>query len=205
MLIVPELKTVFILVPRTGTGTLYREMLRVYPRAMLLYRHMEADGIPTGYDRWKRIGFVRHPLSRLRSLHRFMQVFTGGAQVRAQKDVDRIAGQASRSFEDWLLNNQEPWTIPYDLSGDGDWWPILTRRHATPENKVSQWQYLRPDLGTEVRKFENLRASLIEWGLNTDVVNNRVAQPRVEAPPSAAVTDHLHKYCAWDLEQGCLQ
>jgi hypothetical protein len=207
MLIVPELKTVFILVPRTGTGTLYREMLRVYPRAMLLYRHMEADGCPQGYDRWRRIGFVRHPLYRLHSLYKFMQTFDGGNAVpNEDSDKRRIHRQvAGRTFEEWLLNNNEPWTVPFDLNGEGKYWPILSRRNPAPENRISQFAYLRPDLGTEVRHFETLRSSLREFDLDADTVKNSSAKQPLEIGARGLVEQHLERYCAWDLNQMCIR
>lgn len=51
MILIPELETVVILVPRTGSGSLRRAIAEAYPSSMLVYRHMEADGIPAGYDR----------------------------------------------------------------------------------------------------------------------------------------------------------
>lgn len=204
MLIVPELQRVFILVPRTGSGTLYREIQRVYPKSMLVYRHMEADGCPAGYERWKLTGFVRHPATRLWSLYNFMRAFAGGAQVQggaASEDARRCRAQVSRPFEDWVLNNREPWTIPYDLSGNGNWWPVLMRNNSLPENLRSQWTYLRPDLGTEVLKFENLRKHMAEWGLNPDAVSNRTSADKPQMTPE--VMDHLRRVCAWDLEQEC--
>lgn len=56
MIIIPEINTVVILVPRTGTSTLRRAIAEIYPMSMMIYRHMEADGIPIGYDRWRRSG-----------------------------------------------------------------------------------------------------------------------------------------------------
>lgn len=206
MLIVPELKTVFILVPRTGTGSLYREMLRVYPKAMLLYRHAEATLVPPGYDRWRRVGFIRHPLHRLRSLYHFMRDFGGGAQVQggaASADADRVRRQVhGKTFEDWLLHNREPWTVPYDLNGSGDYWPVLFRANAAPENLLSQFDYLRPDLGTEVLKFENLREHMAEWGLNPEFHKNHAPSNSVDTV-SANIFKHLSHYQAWDLDQGC--
>ncbi|MBL3684559.1 hypothetical protein F2981_16960 [Sinorhizobium meliloti] len=43
-----------------------------YPRSTLIYRHMEADGVPAGYDRWRKVGVVRHPVERLWSLYKFL-------------------------------------------------------------------------------------------------------------------------------------
>jgi hypothetical protein len=204
MMMVPEMKTVFILVPRTGSGTLYRELQRVYPRSMLLYRHMEADGCPRGYDRWRRVGFVRHPLMRLWSLYNFMRNFAGGAQVQggaASADAARVRGQTEKPFEEWLTTNENPWTVPYDLSGQGDYWPVLSRINGAPENRLSQFDYLRPDLGTTVLKFENLAEHMVEWGLNPAVRKNHIDNP----PPSASrrISDHLSRFCAWDINQQC--
>lgn len=208
MILVPELETAFILVPRTGTGTLYRELLRVYPKAMLLYRHMEADGIPRGYDRWRRVGFVRHPLARLWSLYCFLQRFGGGAMVQggaASADAARIRRQAEKPFEEWVLTNDAPFTTPRSVNGDGAYWPILSRINPTPENKISQFDYLRPDLGVEVRKFQDLRASMVEWGLNPEASHNSTQGKRLRPALSPAIADHLVSYCRWDLDQGCTE
>lgn len=204
MIIVPELKKVFILVPRTGSGSLYRELRRVYPKSMLLYRHMEAEGCPRGYDRWERIGFVRHPLMRLWSLYNFMQTFAGGAQVQggtASADAERARLQVARPFEDWLLHNKEPWTVPYDLNGNGDWWPVLDRTNGLAENMRSQWTYLRPDLGTTVLKFQDLRRHMHDWGLNANQNSNMTVKH--DPPVTAAVMAHISKFCSWDMEQNC--
>lgn len=205
MILVPELQKVFILVPRTGSGSLYREILRVYPKSMLLYRHMEADGCPRGYDHWERIGFVRHPLARLWSLYRFMQDFGGGACVQggaASSDAERIRAQVTRTFEDWVLNNESPFTTPYSLNGDGAYWPVLSRINPVPETKISQRAYLRPDLGTTVFKFENLQKHMAGWGLNPSTIKN-AAGVRVRPAMSQALADHFAKFCEWDLAQTC--
>lgn len=205
MLIVPELKTVFILVPRTGSGTLYRELKRVYPKSMLLYRHMEADGVPQGYDRWRRVGFVRHPISRLASLYKFMQTFGGGATVQggsASLDTQRIHRQvAGRTFVEWLEQNNEPWTVPCDVNGGDDWWPILSRRNPAPENRRSQFSYLRPDLGTEIYKFENLTEMMRLWGLDTAAHENKSIHYDITFDDR--VIDAVAKYCEWDFQRGC--
>lgn len=205
MIICPELQTVFILVPRTGSGSLYREILRVYPKSMLLYRHMEADGVPQGYDRWKRVGFVRHPVARLHSLYKFMQRFGGGTRTSntsgASIDTLRVRKQVEgRTFVEWLQQNDQPWTMPCDVNGAGGWWPTLSKRDPAPENKRSQWSYLRPDLGTVVYRFEDLPQHMAEWGLAPAHEN--------KTPPSSGHIDleaytHIHKFCTWDFEQGC--
>lgn len=201
MIIVPELQAVFILVPRTGSGTLYRELQRVYPKSMLLYRHMEADGIPHGYDRWRRIGFVRHPLMRLWSLYNYMRTHKDGATTNDPIEAQRVRSQSDIPFEQWMLTNNEPFTKAFNLSGTGRYSPLLMRSHAAPENKLSQHDYLRPDLGTEIHDFKALPARMADWGLNPRRIINNV--PKEAPPQSAAITAHLWKFCTWDMEQNC--
>ena len=49
MILIPEIEAVVILVPRTGSGSLYRAVLDRYPKALMPYRHMEADGVYMRY------------------------------------------------------------------------------------------------------------------------------------------------------------
>lgn len=204
MIIVPEIETVFILVPRTGSGTLYKEIQRVYPKSMLLYRHMEADGVPQGYDRWDKIGFIRHPVDRLHSLYRFMCNFVGSAQITGAKatgDIQRIKNQvANKTFSDWVLTNNEPWTAPYDINGDGYYWPLLARTNPAPENKLSQFQYLRPDLGTEILRFEKLSLHMERFNLDPSFIRNRTTKEQHNVTDAAL--HHIKKFCQWDFEFG---
>ena len=176
MIVVPELQTVFILVPRTGSSSLISEIGRVYPRSSVPYRHMQADGVPAQYSAWRCIGFVRHPLARFWSLYRF------------------LFPQDGPGFETWLFENREP-----ILWGHKE--PFCRRLRWSPENLTSQFDWLRPDTGTEVRQFSDLRQSFLEFGLNPGF---RAGQTFGGAPSaSAGVTAHLERYCAWDLAQGC--
>lgn len=202
MIIVPEIETVFILVPRTSTGSLYRTVRQTYPRSMLLYRHMEADGVPAGYDRWRRVGFVRHPMMRLWSLYGYMSRWKEKYAEKFPAEAIRIDKQASVPFEDWLLNNEQPWTTPADLIDGTDYWPIMMKRDPSPENKRSQFSYLRPDLGTVIHKFEDISDVYKQYGMELELHEN--ARPNREVPAfSNTAWDHVEKFCAWDLAQGC--
>lgn len=213
MLLCPELRKVFILVPRTGTGTFYREIMRVYPKSMLLYRHMEADGCPRGYDRWERIGFVRHPLYRLWSLYNFIKNSTGiigkssnpqnSSPEAKQADTDLKRSQVNIPFEDWLLNNEMPFMTANDMTGHGEFWPVLTRSHPGPENKISQFQYLRPDLGTTIWKFENLKEHMSDLGLDVTAHKNKSTKESERPPYSDAIDLHLYTFQVWDMFQQC--
>jgi len=212
MLIIPEIETVFILPPRTGSGTLYRTALERYPRAMLLYRHMEADGCPQGYDRWRRVGFVRHPLARLWSLHQFMGTWERGEAATergkthcsdTQTERRRIQAQGNRDFEDWLLHNNDGFTVPVSVRGTNEVWPILARRDPAPENRRSQFSYLRPDLGVEVFKFENYAEVLKEFGLAPSLHKNQTKDKKPIPELSVDAAEYLTRLCEWDYEQNC--
>lgn len=203
MLIVPEIQTVFILTPRTGSGTLYRAAREKYPRSMLLYRHMEADGCPQGYDMWRRVGFVRHPTVRLWSLYNFMKTWDrSGLMTHSTEEQKRVYAQVARPFEDWLINNTETWTAPRCLSGTGSEWPQLARRDPAPENKRSQFSYLRPDLGVTIHKYEDIADVFPTYGLPTDSRHNKSEKPVMPALSPAAQA-HIETFCAWDLSLGC--
>jgi hypothetical protein len=153
MMIIPEIETVVILVPRTGSGSLYRAIQAKYPRSMMIYRHMEADGVPHGYDRWQRIGVVRNPVDRLWSLYKFLKNFGGRhdpAYIAAMRD------SVTTSFDDWILNNRIVFTSPYDSANRGRFFPEYTVNHPLPENRKSQFLYLRPDLGTVIYRYDQV-------------------------------------------------
>lgn len=195
MLLIPELQMVLILVPRTGSGSLRRAIVEAYPRAMLVYRHMEADGVPAGYDRWRKVGFVRDPVDRLWSLYKFLRSFGGDHD---QAYVDSMRNSVSCSFDTWLQHNQTVFTSPYDSAGLGRYFAPFTVRHPLPENRKSQFVYLRPDLGTEVRPYESVGAFAAELGLTLGSQN--ATQAEAVPPISPASLDHCRRFMAWDYE-----
>jgi hypothetical protein len=156
MIVVPEIETVVILVPRTGSGSLKRAIAERYPESFALYRHMEADGVPHGYDRWRRVGVLRHPLARLWSLYHFCRTTEGGSYAKYPEIWSRIRRSVDCSFDQWLRNNELTFTQPYDSAGLGRFWPQFSILHSLPETRKSQFLYLRPDLGTEIFLFDHL-------------------------------------------------
>lgn len=210
MIIIPELETVVILTPRCGSGALRDALLATYPRAMMLYRHMEADGVPTGYDRWGRLGVVRHPVERLWSLFKFLQKV---AKVEPSSDEpgkwepSYVAAQRraveGRTFDEWLVENETVFTSPYDSAGRGRFWPGFAVRHPLPENRKSQFVYLRPDLGTEIWQFHAIDALGGHLGVTLDPEAGRDIGHRTDAslPPelSPAARDHVDRFFAWDF------
>ena len=112
MLIIPEIQTVFLMVPRTASSTIKKQVLHHYPKSFMLYRHMEADGIPHGYNRWRKMGVVRHPLERLFSLWKDLKSYQG---VHPEY-VERMRRSVDMPFYEWLTTNREVFTDPYDTS-----------------------------------------------------------------------------------------
>jgi hypothetical protein len=202
MILIPELGTVLILVPRTGSGSLKRAVLAKYPRALLLYRHMEACGIPAGYDRWDRVGVVRHPVERLWSLYKFLGQGGGDSASQWPDHFDVMRASVQRPFDDWLLNNELVFTDPHDQGGSAErFYPQFNIRYALPENRKSQFTYLRPDLGTQVYAFGALAKLAGRLGVTLDRHNATAA----EDPPalSAEAADYVRRVFAWDFRACC--
>lgn len=194
MLLIPELQVTFIFPPRTGSDSLCLELMGRFPNAFLPYRHMEADGLLPGYESWRRVGFVRHPLARLWSLFKYCTVIADGEVIPTLKgEVERVAKSVEgKSFESWVLHNEELF-LPAD-SGI----PILHQLHHIPETRKSQQIYLRPDLGTVVLKFQDLRKHMAAWGLNPEHQAGKTAALPVPKP-SKKLRKHLEKHFPWEM------
>jgi hypothetical protein len=198
MLIVPELQAVVILTPRTGTRSLKNALLRAYPGAFLLYRHMEADGIPHGYDRWRKVGVVRHPVDRLWSLYKYLKRF--GLDWCAEHDETYTAlmrESVAQPFEDWLVTNERVFTSPYDSAGLGRFFPAYACRHPLPENRKSQFMYLRPDLGTEIFRYDDIGSLFAQLRVAPGHQNGTGDEP--PPPLSAEATAYVQRWFGWDL------
>jgi hypothetical protein len=183
--------------PRTGSDSLCLELMKAHPSAFLLYRHGEASLIPAGYENWKAVGFVRHPLARMWSVFKYCSIvgdmaLDGVAEaLRADIDALRVSVEG-KSFEEWVLTNEVP------LIPSGTRVPVLHQREHIPENRRSQEQYLRPDLGTAILKFQDLRTHMAAWGL--DPARHSNASPSPEVPKvSRKVQRHLKKYMPWEM------
>lgn len=198
MLIIPELKTVVIQPPRTGSTGLRDAVQARYPKAISLYRHMERPGIPAGYEHWKTCCLVREPFDRLASIYNYMRDFRptskpgGGAKpgwiARLKQDTDR-------SFEAWLLNSTEVFTEPRDIGGE--FLPYYNITERMPIARKSLYHWARPDLGAvQLLRIGDPSQLVANLGVEVDVVNRAAIQDR--PVPTDRVRAHLNAWFSWD-------
>lgn len=201
MIIIPEIETVVILVPRTGTTALKKAVKDRYPESMLLYRHMEADGIPRGYERWRKVGVIREPTDRLISLYKYLKTFDGKGK-HALEYVNKMNRSVDMPFDRWLIENEIVFTSPYDSSGRSKYYPFYTVMHPLPENRKSQLMYLRPDLGTIIYRYDKdlgLLENDLEIKLDMKLNSSEYSCSLGLDNPELAV-EYIEKWFHYDLE-----
>jgi hypothetical protein len=197
MIIVPELEAVVIQPPRTGSTSIKEAVLKKYPEAFSPYRHMEIHGTPAGYDVWRSICIIRHPLERLHSLYRFMGKFST-RPVSSPSWAARLQGDVDRSFEDWLTDSREVFTDPWEP--DGGFIPRYLVMDRTPIARKSQRAWVGPcEKSVTLLKLENPRA--IEACLGIDLPHLNAAMDRTPLETSRGIEEFLGQYHAWDLEK----
>lgn len=195
MILIPELETVLILVPRTSSGSLYRAVMARYPKAMMIYRHMEADGVPQGYERWLKVGVVRNPIQRLWSLYNYIEIMD---YKHGYEYVKNLQNSIEMPFVDWVLNNKTVFTSPHATGGSKFFIPKYTVRHSMPETIKSQYYYLRPDLGTKIFHFNDL--SHLQTYLDVRLEHhNKTVEVLDEKILTKEFHEHMKKYFSWDF------
>lgn len=192
MIIVPEIETVVILVPKVASTSLKNAVLTAYPRAFIPYRHMEADGVLRGYERWQKIGLIRRPIQRLWSLYRYCQSLTEDSPGWAPGRAEALRKSTAVPFEDWLRSNTEIFARP-DAGN-----PYYSVNHPKPETSKSQLEYLRPDLGTEVIRYDQITkiANRLVVSLNKANVSPKYDKS-FNLPEIMASAGHLHEDAKW--------
>ena len=178
MIIIPELKTVLIMPPRTASTSLKAQITKQYPLAWKPYRHMEADGVPAGYESWRKVGLCRAPLSRLWSLYKYCRAFPENERCQWSESRKQEMIDSTRvPFEYWLIHNTAVFATSQSPMAGETSSPYYHTLHPKPETLKSQFEYLRPDLGTEVWSFndlhifaaEVLKLDAMEWANRSEV------------------------------------
>jgi hypothetical protein len=198
MIIIPELETIVITPPRTASTSLHKAIKESYPDAIGLYRHMEASGIPQGYDMWKKIGIVRQPLERLWSLYKYIQLEKSNYRQTMEKTEGHFKID---DFNSWILNETIPFVTGFDYRETS--FPMYTPYYdcqiTIPETKKSLFYYLRPDLGTEVFRFDKLFE--LEEELDIFISESNGTEHSNHPEITEEVERHLQTFFSWDLQQ----
>lgn len=184
MIIIPELETVVITPPRTASTSLFDAVHKTYSNSFSPYRHMEANGIPTGYDMWRKIGVVREPLDRLWSLYKYT-----------------FKSKHKPEFNKWILNENVPLVTGFDCryKAFDVFEPYYTCLVSLPETMKSQFYYLRPDLGTKIIRFDRLGE--LEEELDLIMINKNETE-KIKMPEiTEEVERHMKTFFSWDLDQ----
>jgi len=157
--------------------------------------------VPHGYDRWRKVGIVRNPVERLWSLYKYLQRI--GLDWCLEHDAAYTAdlrASVEVPFEEWLVRNEVPFTTPYDRAGLGRYFAPYTVRHPLPENRKSQFVYLRPDLGTEIWPYA--RAHELHGLLGVSgAIRRENGTPSLTAPriQSDEAVEYLYRWFDWDF------
>lgn len=197
MILIPEIETVVILVPRTGSTSLRSAVLKRYPKSIALYRHMEADGVPFGYDRWHKVGVFREPVERLWSLYKYCAT-DEGLRAGYPKFAEKMRVSVGMPFDDWIVYNDVVFTDPFSSENGSDYYPQYAVHHPLPENRKSQFFYLRPDLGTQIFRYNRLH--LLEKQLDIKLPAENASEKRPVPVLNNRAKEHVCRFLNWDID-----
>jgi hypothetical protein len=194
MIIIPELETVLLQPPRTGTSSVKDAVLNTYPKAFMLYRHMEANGIPVGYEKFHIVCQVRCPFERMESLFKYM------SNPEFREDTNptwfaRVQAATAGGFEDWLLNSEYIFANPTP-SLDKHFRPRYMVNHAWREQIKSQ--RLWAEGADQLIRYERLRGDVMATlNIDLDLHRGRSSQQSLEWTP--AMIQHMRDWHDWDI------
>lgn len=161
MLVIPDLKKVVIMPPRTGSTALKKLVMEVYPATVCPHRHGEVLMFNEGGRHVRQFGhrpyeysfvyMLRDPVERMKSLWRYMQNVNPQRNPAAPEWWIRQQNQdADKPFSDWVMQSTSLFSAPYDANDDYYCCAI-----QVPAVHKSAAQYLR---GLGNRKLEVIRA-----------------------------------------------
>lgn len=212
MIIIPEIETVVIQPPRTGTTALRKVLMETYPDAINLYRHMERDGIPEPYQHWKCVVQWRRPLDRLMSLYRYMRQPTSTSGNIHPQWLKDVRADTDQHFRDWIKKGKHPFTKRGQV-GDEDFNPFYAVHYPdVPINRKGIQFWAQPKMGPYVLLPLELKEPFLLrnlLGLEPDALLPKLnaSDPRDldlamgYGGDMHEIYDHLKKHHAWDLEQ----
>lgn len=193
MLIIPELKTVVLQPPRTGTSSLKSAVLDKYEDAFLLYRHMEYAGIPAGYESWRVISQVRNPFTRMESLFQYMSA----PKLKANTDpewLERTKAETRYGFEHWLLHSQYLFANP-NPSEFNAFRPRYNVSFPFIEQRKTQAYYTKnADVLLQFEKIESEARRLLAVD-----IPHLMESERVDVEWTMKAVEHMVNWHAWDV------
>jgi hypothetical protein len=193
MIIIPETQTIVLQPPRTGTTSLRDALLKEYPQAFLIYRHMEADGIPFGYNHFRKVCQVRHPFERLKSMYFYMRNPNIKPRTCA-KWVARVKAASNKSFEEWL---HDPTCFVSSGIPGLDLRPRDCQKWIGPSQKKSQILWAKG--ADQLLRNEHLNEDAFLL-LGVDVGHVNAAKDKKAVECTSHVMRFLHEFHSWDME-----
>ena len=193
MIIIPELRTVVLQPPRTGSTSVRDAVLAKYPLSFMLYRHMEVSGIPRGYERWRKICQIRHPVSRLQSVYKYM-CNPPVKEHTSQIWLENCKRETSKGFEEWLVNGQYAFTANEPNKTDS-FRPQYLVDAPIPEQRKSQFYWGHN--ADEFIHFEDLEDGVRHF-LNVEIEHKNQSEEYC-VTESPAIDSFIQKFHAWDL------
>jgi hypothetical protein len=122
MLVIPELKKVVIMPPRSGSTALKAAVLDKYPLATCPHRHGEAvmfsrrmaqSHLELTAQEYSFVYCLRDPVERLKSLWRYMQNVSRTRNPTAPAWWIRVQNRdADRPFSDWVMHSTSAFSSP---------------------------------------------------------------------------------------------
>lgn len=200
MIIIPSKEVVIITPPKTASTSLLTALKEKYPDLIHPHRHMEMDGLPREYTHFKKYGIMRDPVYRMMSLYNFLHEFDTQDPNKwdghGAKLVESVTG---RSFSDWVLENDYPFTQPFD--DDGNYIAKYDVLHMKPEQMKSQFEYFRPDLcDIEIVLFQDV-SRFAKKVFDVDLPHLRKSTQGLSQPHlTKEAYMKLYEHQKWDIE-----
>lgn len=193
MIIIPEIETVFLHPPRTGAQAVKKGIKERYRGAFEITKHLEACSIPEEFSTYTKMGILRNPLDRLFSLYKHYKL--EGAWDGPFNE--ELRANSVLPFDEWILKNNHIFAKPEVADKT---YPKYLTIHKLPENRKSQYFYLRPDLGTIVIPYEHIQE--IENGLDIKITSTtnstRDVPPRKTPLIGGDALLHMQTFFHWD-------
>ncbi len=209
MFVIPELRKVVVMPPRSGSTSLRRALAAKYDFGWSPYRHAEVSmlkfvrQIHPAVDDYGIVYILRDPMDRMISLWRYMQSVNRERNSRAPEEwINRVRTDASRPFQDWLLNSTELFNEsaahPLDGSPQSHY---CTAWNVPAAQKDARW-FLRgaQPSSVEICRFGDTRDYQKILGLrwDVDIIRDNTTE-QFEASYNVFGRSHIQNYHATDL------